>query len=108
MASKAAIETRDEVLAGTVAITPRDYIVSLFCAVLDFNPTLHLAPRLTFQAIRPNDSKVFTIIADGTVKDLIRAVELGVAYLTGRDEEGGSLLNVSQYRVNFYEELTST
>jgi hypothetical protein len=95
MASKAAIEPRDEVLAGTVAITPRDYTASSFRAVFDFNPTLHLAPRLTFQAIRRNDSEVFTIIAFRTVKDLIRAIELGDASLADRDEEGRSLLNVS-------------
>ena len=95
MTSKATVETRDMALAGTVAITPRDCRASSFRAVFDFDPTLRLTPHLTYQAMIPNDSKVFTIIATGTVEDLTNALELRAASLTDRDEEGRSLLNVS-------------
>ena len=95
MTSKAVIETRDMALAGTVAITPRDCKAFSCRAVFGFDPTLHLTPHLTYQAMIPNDSKLFTIIATGTVEDLTNALELGAASLTDRDEEGRSLLNVS-------------
>ena len=95
MTSKATVETRDMALAGTVAITTRDCRDFSCRAVFDFDPTLRLTPHLTYQAMRPNDSKLFTIIATGTVEDLTNALELGAASLTDRDEEGRSLLNVS-------------
>lgn len=95
MTSKAAIEPSDMALAGTVAITPRDCRAFSCRAVCGFDPTFHLTPHLTYQAMRPNDSELFTIIATGAVEDLTNALELGAASLTDRDEEGRSLLNVS-------------
>jgi hypothetical protein len=83
----------DEAFTARVAIVP--CVCRRFRVIFDFNPTIDLTPKITYQAIIPNSSEVFKIVASGNVEELIKTLNLGTTSLTVRDEEGRSLLNVS-------------
>jgi hypothetical protein len=84
-----------EDLAARVAIIPSDPETHSFRVVFEFTPQLNLPSNLSYQAMIPNGSEVFNIVASGQVKELIEALENGTASLTDRDQQGRSLLNVS-------------
>lgn len=90
-----AFETMDEAFAARVVIIPSDSKISLFRVVFDFTPHLDPTPKISYQAMIPNDSEVFEIVISGQVEKLIGALEKGTTSLTDRDEQGRSLLNVS-------------
>jgi hypothetical protein len=88
-------EATDRTFAARVAIVPNSTRTSLFRVVFDFTPQLDPLAKITYQAMIPNGSAVFDIVASGQVKKLIEALEKGTASLTDRDEQGCSLLSVS-------------
>jgi hypothetical protein len=85
----------DEAFAAKVTIVPNSYRIRSLRVIFDFPPILNPIPKITYQAMIPNDSEVFQIIASGQVEKLIEALDVGSISLTDRDEEGRSLLNVS-------------
>lgn len=89
------IDTSDKGFAASITIVPRDLRTSSFRVVFDITPHLDPAAKITYQAIRPNDSEIFRIVTSGEVERLIEALARGTASLTDRDEDGRSLLNVS-------------
>jgi len=82
-------------IAATLSIIPNDTKKS--ASSLTFSFTLHINPlvKISYQAMKPNDSEVFKIVKFGDVETLIRAIESGSASLTDQDEKGRSLLSVS-------------
>jgi hypothetical protein len=88
-------ETLNEVFAAKVTIVPNLCRTRSLRIIFDFPPILDPIPKITYQAMIPNDSDVFRIVASGQVEKLIAALDLGSTSLTDRDEEGRSLLNVS-------------
>jgi len=62
--------------------------------ILDLDSCLNPSARITYQATRPNDSEIFSIVKYGKLEDLLKVLEEKTASLTDRDEEGRSLLNV--------------
>lgn len=62
--------------------------------ILDLDSCLNPSARITYQATRPNDSEIFSIVQYGKLEDLLKVLEERTASLTDRDEEGRSLLNV--------------
>ncbi|KAH8593914.1 hypothetical protein B0O99DRAFT_193320 [Bisporella sp. PMI_857] len=83
----------DSEIAARLSITPNQPVESPVRIVLDFLPLHHPLARITYQAMRPNDSEVFKIAKSGCINWLIEAIQQGTASLTDRDEEGRSLLN---------------
>jgi len=79
-----------------VVIHPNSSCVPPYRIVLDLNLSLNPSAKITYQETIPNASEVFSIIEQGQLDDLLRALEDRTARLTDRDEEGRSLLNVSQ------------
>ena len=94
-------ETLDEVFAAKVVIVPNVRRIRSLRVIFDFPPILDPIPKITYQAMIPNDSEVFKIVASGQVERLIEALDLGSTSLTDRDEEGRSLLNVSCHGASF-------
>jgi hypothetical protein len=90
----------DEAFAARVAIVPCVCRKIPFRVIFDFNPTIDLTPKITYQAIIPNSSEVFEIVASGNIEELIKALNSCTTSLTVRDEEGRSLLHVSGYRAS--------
>jgi hypothetical protein len=90
-------------IAAQIIIHPNSDCAPPYRIVLDLNPRLNSSARITYQAIIPNTSEVFSIIERGELEDLLRVFEVGTASLTGRDEEGRSLLNVSQVALSFLD-----
>lgn len=88
-----------------IAIHPNGNCVPLRI-VLDLDPRLNPSARITYQATIPNNSEIFSIIEHGELEDLVKALENKTASLTDRDEEGRSLLNVSQVALSFLKQLT--
>jgi hypothetical protein len=99
-------ESGDEIFSGTVVVNSCDGTKSPCRAVFEINQAISLIPKITYQAMIPNGSKVFRIISTETVEDLIAVLESGTTSLTDRDEEGRSLLNVSLQRLYIRKELT--
>lgn len=62
--------------------------------IIDLDMCLNPSARINYQATRPNDSEIFSIVQNGKLEDLFKALEEKTASLTDRDEEGRSLLNV--------------
>jgi hypothetical protein len=62
--------------------------------ILELDLCLNPSARITYQATRPNDSEIFSIVRFGNLEDLLKVLEEKTASLTDRDEEGRSLLNV--------------
>ena len=85
-------------IAAKIAIQSSVGALGSFRIALHLNPRLSPSAMITYQATRPNNSEVFTIVGFGKVEDLLKALEANTASLTDRDEEGRSLLNVSYYR----------
>lgn len=52
-------------------------------------------PVLSFSALLPYDSKVFSLIENGDLNSLVKMFTMREACLTDRDLDGRSLLNVS-------------
>jgi hypothetical protein len=82
--------------AAQIVIHPNSSCVSPKRIVLDLKLHLNPSAKITYQETIPNTSEVFSIIEHGQLDDLLRALEDRTARLTDRDEEGRSLLNVSQ------------
>jgi hypothetical protein len=95
--SEAAGRSGNKVIAARLAFLPRIVGQSLFRVVFDVSPYLDPSATITYQAMIPNDSKVFKIAESGKVEDLIGLLKNGDASLTDRDEEGRSILNVSHF-----------
>jgi hypothetical protein len=62
--------------------------------ILDLDLCLNPSARISYQATRPNDSEIFSIVRYGKLEELLKVLEEKTASLTDRDEEGRSLLNV--------------
>jgi hypothetical protein len=85
----------DREFGAKVAIVPSYSRTSRFRVVFDITPHLGPKPKITYQAMIPNDSEIFNLIKFGKVEEFIEALERGTASLTDRDEQGRSLLHVS-------------
>ena len=88
-------ETSEKGFMANIKIVPRDFGASSFRIICDLNPRLNPSTQITYQAILPDDSEIFNIIASGQLQKLLASLENGTASLTDRDEEGRSLLHVS-------------
>ncbi|KAH8654629.1 hypothetical protein BGZ60DRAFT_157628 [Tricladium varicosporioides] len=86
------INTSDKDFAASITIARRDRSTSSFRVIFDITPHLDPVAKITYQAIRPNDSEIFRIVMSGEVEKLVEALAKGTASLTDRDEEGRSLL----------------
>lgn len=64
-------------------------------AVLELSSYLDPSAKITYQALRPNDSEVFAIVTSGDVRRLEQELANGTMSLNDRDEKGRSLLNLS-------------
>ncbi|KUJ18790.1 uncharacterized protein LY89DRAFT_717327 [Mollisia scopiformis] len=97
-------------IAAQIAIHPNGETSSPFRIVLDLDTRLNPLARITYQAMIPNNSEIFTIIEHGELKDLTRALESRMASLSDRDENGRSLLNyaITFSRVNMLKFLLET
>jgi hypothetical protein len=95
-------------LAAQIVIHPNSSCVPPNRIVLDLNLHLNPSAKITYQEIIPNTSEVFSIIEYGQLDDLLRALEDRTARLTDRDEEGRSLLNVSQVTLKFSKKSLRT
>jgi hypothetical protein len=63
------------------------------------NPTLDPRPKIIYQAIIPNDSEIFRVVAHGSLRELFDILEGRDERITGRslsdrDEAGRPLLSV--------------
>jgi hypothetical protein len=105
-ANEDTIASTDSAFAGRVAILPHYSKSCPFGVVLEFTPDLDPKPKITYQAMIPNDSKIFRLIEFGQVEEFIKAFEQGTASLTDRDEQGRSLLNVSYHEASLYQGVT--
>lgn len=92
-----ATRTANETVAARLAIIPSSVMASPLRVVFDFIPRLYPSATITYQAIIPNDSEVFKVVAFGEVKRLLELLEDHAASLTDHDEDGRSLLNVGYY-----------
>ena len=93
-------------IGAQIAIHSTGSVVPPYRIVLDLDSTLNPSAKITYQAIRPNNSEIFSIMQYGTLEDLMKALESKTASLTDRDEEGCSLLNVSQVASSHPNRLT--
>jgi len=82
-------------IAATLSIIPNDTKKSASSLTFSFTPHINPLVKISYQAMKPNDSEVFKIVKFGDVETLIRAIESGSASLTDQDEKGRSLLSVS-------------
>lgn len=88
----------DQAFSARIAIVPKTTGTSSSYIVFDFASnaaSIDLSVKLTYFPMVPNDSRVFTIVRDGEIDQLVEAFEEGYASLNDRDEQGRSLLNVS-------------
>jgi hypothetical protein len=92
--------TTDREFRARVAIVPSCSKTSRFRVVFDFTPHFDPKPKITYQAMIPNDSEIFNLIEFGNVEEFINALEQGTASLTDRDEQGRSLLSVSYQEIS--------
>jgi hypothetical protein len=105
-ADENASATTDRDFGAKIAIVPSCSKPSQFRVVFDFTPYLDPKPKITYQAMIPNNSKIFSIIEFGQVEEFVEALEQGTASLTDRDEQGRSLLNVSYHEAPLLQGLT--
>ena len=92
------VAAMDQAFSARIAIAPKITGRSSSYIVFDFASnvaSIDLSMKLTYFPMVPNDSKVFTIVRDGEVHQLVEAFEEGYASLNDRDEQGRSLLKVS-------------
>lgn len=83
---------------GRVSFIPKNSETAAFYLTLDLRfKSSNLDPTMTlsYQAILPNNSKVFKIVRSGEVSALKALIEDRKASLSDRDEDSRSLLNVS-------------
>jgi hypothetical protein len=95
---RGATNTVNKTVAARLVIVPSGIGTSPFHMIFNFSPRLDPSATVTYQAIIPNDSKVFEIVGSGDVKELIELLEKGTASLTDCDEDGCSLLLVGCYK----------
>lgn len=88
-------KTSEKEFIANIKIVPRHMGTSSFRVIFDINPYFDPSLKITYQAIRPNDSEIFKIVTSGQLQKLLWALENVTASLTDRDEEGRSLLHVS-------------
>jgi hypothetical protein len=92
--------TTNRGFGARVAIVPSYSKASPFRVVFDFTPHLDPKSKITYQAMIPNDSEIFSLIESGQVEEFINALEQGTASLTDHDEEGRSLLLVRYHQAS--------
>jgi hypothetical protein len=85
----------DHSFVAKIAFLPSNDGVSLSRIVLDLNSCLDPSAKITYQALRPNDSEVFEIVHSGDIRRLEQVLANGTASLNDRDEKGRTLLHVS-------------
>ena len=96
-----ATESAAEAFAAKLLITPvsasssRSQIVIDVASKTYHDRTIFLTPMLTFRAIVPDDSEVFRVVENGSVRKLRKLLNNGKASLGDCDSMGRSLLNVS-------------
>lgn len=91
----------ENVFEGTISLIPERGIsrIKLSTAFLQkwtkhgyFSPQ----PTLSFCAIIPDDSRIFTLTSEGDLEGMINHIQQGHASLTDCDSKGRTLLNASQ------------
>lgn len=87
------------IFEGTVNLIPNETISKTkistsFWQKCTENGYFSLKPTLSFCAIIPENSHIFTLVREGDLEGLIRHVQQGHASLTDCDPEGRTLLNV--------------
>ena len=91
-----------EVLEVSFAFLPNNFkkprIAVSFQQRLSYEGSFLKKPALSISALLPPDSEVFQSIEKGDLNGLIQSLSLRKAFLTDRDLEGRSLLNVSIVR----------
>jgi hypothetical protein len=88
--------SRKETIIAKIAICPKNVSGRAFRIVLDLSPFLNPPAQITYQTVRPNSSEIFSILKHGDLGNLMAALNNKTASLADRDEQGRSLLNVSQ------------
>lgn len=84
------------IIGAQIAINSRGSS-GTYRTILDLDLCLNPSTSITYQATRPNDSEIFSIVRYGKLEELLKVLEEKTektAGLTDRDEEGRSLLNV--------------
>ncbi len=88
-----------DVFEGTINLIPasdfsRTKISTSFLQKSTVNGYMSLKPTLSFTAIIPDDSEIFTLTRRGDLQGIIDHVQQGHASLTDCDTKGRTLLNV--------------
>jgi hypothetical protein len=61
-----------------------------------FDRSIQSIPRISVCRIVPNDSLVFTLVKEGSLKEFMTMLQEGKASLRDHDEQGMPLLHVSE------------
>lgn len=94
------------IFEGTVSLIParefsRTKISTSFLQKSTENGYFSLKPTLSFCAIIPENSQIFTLTREGDLEGIINHVQQGHASLTDCDSKGRTLLNVSSTNTSF-------
>lgn len=89
----------ENIFEGTISLIPEENVskVKLSASFLQKwteNGCFSLKPTLSFCAIIPDDSRIFTLTSEGNLKGMINHIRQGHASLTDCDSRGRTLLNV--------------
>ena len=90
----------ENVFEGTVSLIPerdvsRTKISASFVQKWTKNGHFSLKPSLSFCAVIPDNSHIFSLTSKGDLKGIINHIQHGHASLTDCDSKGRTLLNVS-------------
>ena len=91
-----------EVFVASMSFVPRDMrlgykISSSFLQTITAEESLSRVPTLTFCRMVASNSEVFSLVQKGDLTGLLSLLQDGQAALTDCDEEGRSLLTVSEF-----------
>ena len=90
----------ENVFEGMISLIPQKYISrtkfsTSFLQKWTEDGYFSLKPALSFCAIVPDNSHIFTLTREGDLEGMIKHIQQGYASLTDCDSRGRTLLNVS-------------
>ena len=89
----------ENIFEGTISLIPEENVSKVkisasFLQKWTENGYFSLKPTLSFCAVIPDDSRIFTLTSEGDLNGMIHHIQQGHGSLTDCDSKGRSLLNV--------------